>query len=183
MKVDRPNKFSSVTPVNYGFLPCTYCGPRVAELCTKATGIEVHGDHDPLDICVLSEKAIGHGNLLMDAVPIGGLRMIDGGEADDKIIAVMKDDAVYGSWEDFTDMPDSLKNRIMHYFLTYKQQPGEKESKVSIPEVYGRETAHEVILASLHDYEEKYSHLRELLTETIFKAVLTSNGSFSDDEA
>jgi inorganic pyrophosphatase len=47
------------------------------------------GDHDPLDICVLSSHNIHAGGLLMEAIPIGGFKMIDGGEADDKIVAVM----------------------------------------------------------------------------------------------
>lgn len=54
------------------------------------------GDGDPLDICVLTEKSIVYGNLLAYAIPIGGLRLIDGNQADDKIVAVLKDDAVYG---------------------------------------------------------------------------------------
>ena len=182
LSVDRPHKFSSVCPTLYGFLPETYCADNVARLASKhMEGIV--GDGDPLDICVLSSRPVNHGDLLVKCRPVGGLRMIDGGEADDKIIAVMKDDAVYGDWTEITDMPESLLNRIIHYFLTYKQQPGEKVSKVSIPETYGRATAHEVILASLHDYEAKYSNLRDLLTQTIFKAVLSSGGTFSDDDA
>jgi inorganic pyrophosphatase len=50
------------------------------------------GDHDPLDICVLSSHNIHAGGLLMEAIPIGGFKMIDGGEADDKIVAVMIND-------------------------------------------------------------------------------------------
>ena len=87
-----------------------------------ATGIV--GDGDPMDICVLTEKSIGHGDLLVQAIPIGGLRMIDGNEADDKIIAVMRDDALYGQLTDIAQCPPSVIERLRHYFLTYKHAPG-----------------------------------------------------------
>jgi putative transposase len=61
-----------------------------------------------LDICVLSEKDFSHGDFMMDAIPIGGIRMIDGNEADDKIIAVMRGDASFGHWKDLTECPQSI---------------------------------------------------------------------------
>ena len=70
----------------------------MAALCEERTGrTGLVGDGDPLDICVLTEKEITHGNILVRAIPIGGLRMLDGDEADDKIIAVLAGDAVYGA--------------------------------------------------------------------------------------
>lgn len=174
LKVDRPNKFSSVCPVAYGFLPQTYCGTRVAALCTAATGKLVAGDNDPLDICVLSERSLTHGNILLEARPIGGFRMIDDNEADDKIIAVMLNDNVYGHWRDIGDIPDPVLKRMLHYFLSYKQSPTDTVSKVSIPEIYGHEKAVEVIRASCEDYAEKYSNLRTMLTATIFQAVVSA---------
>jgi len=96
LKIDRPQKFSNIVPALYGFVPQTYCKDQVAEFCMEKTGREgIVGDDDPLDICVLTEREITHGNILVQAKPIGGLRMIDGGEADDKIIAVLKNDEVY----------------------------------------------------------------------------------------
>ena len=68
-------------------------------------------------------QGIAMGYLLLTAIPIGGLRMIDGEEADDKILAVLKDDAVYGRLHDVSQMPDALVDRLRHYFLTYKQAP------------------------------------------------------------
>ena len=62
----------------------------------------------------------------MRARTIGGLRLIDDHEADDKIIAVMADDRIYGSIETLKDAPQSLIDRIRHYFLTYKDLPGQK---------------------------------------------------------
>jgi inorganic pyrophosphatase len=154
LKVDRPQAFSNICPAIYGFIPRTYCGDGVAALCARATGTaDIRGDGDPLGICVLAEKAFPHGNVLLEAVPIGGLRMVDKGEADDKIIAVLKDDALYGSWRDVADCPEEIVKRLCHYFLTYKKPPDATAAHVvSIAEVYGRETAHDVIAASLSDY-------------------------------
>ena len=83
--------------------------------------------------------------------------MIDGGEADDKIIAILKGDEVYGEWNSLKDCPDSLIDRLRHYFLTYKQIPGEKITKhIEITHIYGLEEAHEVIRRSQADYQMHY---------------------------
>lgn len=155
LKIDRPQKFSNVCPTPYGFIPQTYCGERIAKYCMEKTGItDMQGDGDPLDICILTEKIIPHGNILLQAIPIGGLRMIDHNEADDKIIAVMKGDAVYGGYKDIADCPPQLIERLRHYFLTYKLNPGEPAGNVSITHVYNREEAIKVIEASMEDYSE-----------------------------
>ena len=154
LKIDRPQKFSNTIPTLYGFIPRTYCGDKIAEYAReKGEGVEVkRGDEDPLDICVLSERKVSHGNIILPAIPIGGFRMIDQGEADDKIIAVMKGDEFYMQWSDVSDCPKSYINRLKHYFLTYKSLPGEK-SVCEITHVYGREEAHEVIRRSMDDYK------------------------------
>jgi inorganic pyrophosphatase len=91
LKVDRPQKFSNVCPTLYGLIPRTFCGEHVGRFCAEKIGRSgIKGDGDPLDICVLTEKTIPRGDLLLQAIPIGGLRMIDKNEADDKIIAVMQ---------------------------------------------------------------------------------------------
>ncbi|MFT4758097.1 MAG: inorganic pyrophosphatase [Paraglaciecola sp.] len=170
LKIDRPQKFSNIVPALYGFVPQTYCKEEVAALCMKATGRKgVVGDDDPLDICVLTEREVTHGNILVQAVPIGGFRMIDGGEADDKIIAVLKNDEVYGEWQDVHDLPESIINRLQHYFLTYKQLPGE-EPKCEITEIYGREKALEVIRASQVDYQKAYGNLESVMSATMNEA-------------
>jgi len=136
LKVDRPQRFSNLCPSYYGLVPQTYCGERVAELFAKrASRKGIVGDRDPLDICVLTEKTIPHSDILLTALPIGGLSMLDGGEADDKIIAVMKDDAVY------------------------KQAPGTTQHKVEITNVYGRAEALKVIRASHADYRAQFPEL------------------------
>ncbi|MBC7891874.1 MAG: inorganic pyrophosphatase [Sphingobacteriaceae bacterium] len=153
LKIDRPQLFSSVIPCLYGFVPQTYCGEQIAKFATEQSGkLVTEGDGDPLDICVLTEKEIPHGDIILQAIPIGGIRLIDKGEADDKIIAVLKSDALHGTWQDITDCPEPVLKRLMHYFLTYKNIPGEVQIHVEIDEVYGRAVAQEVIRKSREDY-------------------------------
>ncbi len=164
LKVDRPQQYSNVSPSMYGFVPQTYCGAQVARLCAERSGkAGIKGDSDPLDICVLTEKAISHGDILVDAIPIGGLRVIDREEADDKIVAVMAGDIVYGGYRDIDDCPDNILDRLKHYFLTYKQEPNSGESTIEIAEVYDAEAARAVIRAAQADYTEKFAAFQALL--------------------
>jgi inorganic pyrophosphatase len=157
LRLDRPQLYSNFCPSPYGFLPRTLCAERVGELCAERTGrAGIVGDGDPMDVCVLTEKEISHSDLLLTAIPIGGLRMIDGHEADDKILAVLKGDAVYGRLQDVGEMPDQLVDRIRHYFLTYKQAPDRDQREVEITHTYGRQEAHEVIRRSVQDYVLKF---------------------------
>ena len=162
LKVDRPQQFSNVCPMIYGLIPQTYCAEQVADLCSKATSREnIVGDKDPLDICIITEKTISYSDILLQAIPIGGFRLIDGKDADDKIISVMKGDAMYGSWKDISEVPASLVERIKHYFLTYKDAPGTLQKKCEITHTYGHEEAYQVITRSQKDYfahYEKISH-------------------------
>lgn len=168
LKVDRPQRFSNVCPALYGFIPQTYCAEKVAELTALRTGRkDIAGDGDPLDILVLAEKSITHGNCLLQAVPIGGLRMLDGEEADDKIIAVMPGDITYGRWRDIADCPLALIERLKHYFLTYKMAPDSSEVTCEITHVYGREEAHELIRRSQEDYLARFSDIGSLLTAAL----------------
>lgn len=158
LKIDRPQRFSSMCPTLYGFIPRTYCGEEVAQLCADRTGREgIEGDGDPMDICVLSEKTFGHGGFFLNAKPIGGLRMIDGQQADDKIIAVLETDLAYGDVENVDDLPQGLVVRLKHYFLSYKQLPSEAPRKVEIVDVYDRDEALDVIKRSLRDYQKKFT--------------------------
>lgn len=162
IKVDRPQKFSNIVPALYGFLPQTYCSNEVAALCNEKTGrTNIVGDADPLDIIVLTDRNITHGNIIVPAIPIGGFRMIDDNEADDKIIAVLKGDQMYSAYTDVADLPESILNRLRHYFLTYKNIPGEESAKVEIAETYGREDALEVIRRSRVDYTSEYGDIEE----------------------
>jgi inorganic pyrophosphatase len=116
-----------------------------------------------MDICILSERPVSHGDVLLRAIPIGGLRMIDRDEADDKIIAVLKGDPAYGDWTDIYQCPPTLLDRLRHYFLTYKEVPGESGHLVDIAEVYGRRVAHDVIQRSREDYRERFGDLEAML--------------------
>ncbi|MER3427849.1 MAG: inorganic pyrophosphatase [Pyrinomonas sp.] len=162
LRVDRPQRFSSFCPTLYGFIPQTFCGEAVAEICRQRTGLtDVEGDGDPMDICVLTEKTAAHGNFFVRARPIGGLRMIDGNDADDKIIAVLESDVVYGRLEDITECPKGLIDRLKHYFMSYKQLPDEAPRRVEIIDVYNRAEALEIIRRSIADYRERYGEPEE----------------------
>jgi inorganic pyrophosphatase len=171
LRIDRPQLFSSNCPTLYGFIPQTYCADSVARRCSERTGVlGIEGDGDPLDICVLTEKVVTHGNLFVNARPIGGLRMIDGSQADDKIISVLESDLSYGHMRDIGDCPSSVVDRLKHYFLSYKQRPDDSARKVSIAEVYDRAEALEMVRRSLADYvdvfgapEARWEELRRLL--------------------
>ena len=152
LKIDRPQQYSNVVPANYGFIPRTYCGNGIAGMARAGSDITVTGgDRDPLDILVLSEHHIPRGDIILKARPIGGLCLIDGGEADDKIIAVLKGDKVFEQYTDITELPTGIIERFRHYFLTYKSLPDEP-NKCEIAFSYGREQSYEVIDAAIADY-------------------------------
>ena len=156
MMVDRPQRTTSSPPALYGFIPRTYCGEEVAKRCPDA---EV-ADGDPLDICVYSERNITRGDILLNARVVGGIQMIDGGEADDKIVAVLENDTIWGEVKDIHDLPSIKTERLQHYFSTYKMVPG-KETDIRVDFVYGREEALRVISAAEKDYQNHFGHLHE----------------------
>jgi inorganic pyrophosphatase len=169
--VDRPQKLSNHMPCLYGFVPKTYCDTKVAAFANEKTGrTNIVGDCDPLDICVLSEREFNHTNILCEAKVIGGLRMLDGGEADDKIIAVLKGDQAYGEINDISEMPKMVIDRVRHFFLTYKDLDGGAKN-VEITHVYGRDEAYDVIKLASEDYSDKYGDIDEALVEAIISAV------------
>ncbi len=152
LNVDRPQRGASAPPTLYGLVPRTYCGRRVAALSPT---VEV-ADGDPLDVCVVSERPIDRADITLTARVIGGLRMLDGGEADDKIVAVLRDDAVWGEATDLGDLAAGMVDRLEHYFATYKALPGHPHD-VSIEARYGREHAEQVVLAAMADYDERFA--------------------------
>jgi inorganic pyrophosphatase len=165
--VDRPQKFSNHMPCLYGFIPQTYCDKEVAEYCMQQSGKSgIEGDHDPLDICVLSERTFNRGNILAEAIPVGGFRMIDGGEADDKIIAVLKGDQAYGQFKDIQEVPQMVLDRVKHFFLTYKDLEGSAKN-VEITHTYGAAEAKEVIKRSHTDYMNKFGDANENLKNAL----------------
>ncbi|MCE9619492.1 MAG: inorganic pyrophosphatase [Planctomycetes bacterium] len=150
LRVDRPQRTSSTPPTLYGFIPRTLCGARVAKVGGIATG-----DGDPLDICVLSERPIDRVEVILETRVLGGLLMEDTGQADDKIVAVLKDDAIWSEARDIGDLPPRLVERLRHYFLTYKMRPGEKAT-VQVGALYGVEQARSVVAAAMEDYREAF---------------------------
>jgi inorganic pyrophosphatase len=151
LRVDRPQRSSSQPPTLYGFVPRTYCGERVRSLNPDA----VKGDGDPLDVCVISERPVNRAEIILSARVVGGLQMTDHGEADDKVVAVLAQDNLWGHAVDVSEIPEVLVERLRHYFLTYKLVPG-KEMDVSIREVYGVEHALKVVAAAIADYDEEF---------------------------
>lgn len=163
LSIDRPQKFSNIVPALYGFFPMTYCGKTVAELTNQDLGrTDINGDNDPLDVCVLTEKDVTHGDIIAKVHPIGGFRLLDHVEADDKIIAVLKDDLVYGQYTDISQLPEKVIDRLIHYFTTYKDLPLEPKQRMVLTGIYGKETAYDVILRSIEDYKQEIAHRIEL---------------------
>ena len=169
IRIDRPQKYSTVVPALYGFIPQSFCGDLVADFCMEISCREnIKGDGDPLDVCVLTERTISHGDIIASVKPIGGFRMLDGNEADDKIIAVLRNDATYRGYNDVSELPHAVVDRLKHYFLTYKDMPfaendPEQHKRVDIVATYGREEAYEVITRSLEDYKNHFESLEEIL--------------------
>jgi inorganic pyrophosphatase len=160
LKIDRPQQYSNVVPANYGFIPQTYCNENIARLAREKSGKEItEGDGDPLDILVLSEHHIPRGDIILKARPIGGFCLIDGGEADDKIIATLIGDKVYENYKDLSELPEGIVNRLQHYFLTYKQLPSEPK-KCEIAYVYGQAESFDVIRAAMSDYSNLLAKLK-----------------------
>jgi inorganic pyrophosphatase len=156
LKVDRPQRFSNFCPTLYGFVPRTYCGTAVASVSLPGVPPVVRGDGDPLDLCVLTDRPISRGDILLEARPIGGLRMIERGEADDKIIAVLVGDPTYGDLLEIDDLPRPVIDRLRHYFLTYKSIPGESSAGITVDPVYRAAEAREVLVAARADYDANF---------------------------
>jgi inorganic pyrophosphatase len=152
LKVDRPQRTSSQPPTLYGFIPQTYCGERVSKLLPVST----RGDGDPLDICVLSERPISKSEILLTARVIGGIQLLDRNEADDKIIAVLQGDYVWGAARDIADVPAVLIERLEHYFATYKLVPSEPAA-MCVLGTYGAGHAFSVVNAAMEDYRATFS--------------------------
>lgn len=153
LRVDRPHRTSSLPPTLYGFIPQTYAAERVAALMRGAD----KGDHDPLDICVMSERPIARAEVVLTARVVGGIPMLDHGEADDKLIAVLVNDNIWNDVRDVGELPQQLVDRLRHYFSTYKLLPGEPSQRVKVGAPYGAEHAYKVVEAALADYQAAFS--------------------------
>lgn len=154
LKVDRPQKFSSLPPTLYGFIPQTYSAEQTASLSHVAQ----IGDGDPLDICILSELPIVKSDIIMDVRIIGGIRLIDSNEVDDKLISILNCDPFYANINDISQINPVIIDRIKHYFLSYKTIPGEA-IKTKIETIYSSDEAYKVIQAGMADYNQHFKKL------------------------
>jgi inorganic pyrophosphatase len=154
LRVDRPQRTSSQPPVLYGFIPRTLCADGFCHLSPTA----LRGDGDPLDICVVSERPISKSEVVLATKVVGGIQMIDDDEADDKIVAVLQNDFVWGHVEDISELPPVLIERLEHYFSTYKLVTGEK-SRIEIRKTYGQGHALRVVKAAMQDYEKEFGKI------------------------
>lgn len=139
IRMDRILYSSVHYPANYGFIPQTYCG-----------------DHDPLDILVVGQE-VAVPLCIMRARPIGVMKMLDQGEADDKIVAVHADDPEFAHIQNLSDLAPHRLKEIQQFFTDYKVL--EKKS-VKIDSILTREDALLVIKEALAFYQEKKSELR-----------------------
>lgn len=134
--LDRVIASTMSYPANYGFIPRTYCD-----------------DNDPLDILVLSDIEIVP-MCLVEAKIIGVMQMIDGGEMDDKIIAVAKGDKNWNHINDLTDLNPHVLDEIRVFFEDYKKL--EKKS-TEVKGFLNKAEAIRIFEQSVVDYKEKFA--------------------------
>ncbi len=152
--VDRPQRTSALPPTLYGLIPRTYCDARVKSLSENAK----RGDGDPLDICVVSERPIDRSEILLNAVVVGVIQLLDHEEADDKIVAILENDLIYGHIRDIDELPKVLVERMQHYFKTYKMIPGE-EPAIKLLGTSGVKKAKKIVEAAMEDYNDAFGRV------------------------
>lgn len=133
LKVDRVLFSSVVYPANYGFIPQTYCE-----------------DHDPLDVLVLGQEAVVPLSI-MTARPIGVMKMLDQGEADDKIIAVHANDPEFEHIRSIKELPQHRLREVQRFFEDYKVL---ENKTVKVEGFLDRDEAQKIIMASLDLYKK-----------------------------
>jgi len=136
LKLDRFLHSAVHYPGDYGFIPQT-----------------LWDDNDPLDIVVLTGEPV-YPMTLAEVRPIGVLRMVDGDEKDDKIVACYRDDPRYKEFNDIKDLPKHIIKELKHFFETYKEIEG-KQCKV--PSVLGKKEALNDIKRAQKLYKEKFN--------------------------
>jgi len=136
LKLDRVLYSSVYYPANYGFIPQTYCD-----------------DNDPLDILVLSQIEM-QPLCLVEAKVIGVMRMLDQGEADDKLIAVCAHDMSVNHINDISELPPHFIDELRHFFEEYKKL---EQKVVQIAEFQNARLAKKILSHAINDYEAKFS--------------------------
>ena len=140
IKVDRILYGAVFYPANYGFIPQTYCE-----------------DKDPLDILVLCQEPV-YPRSITEARVIGSMGMTDGGDADDKVIAVMTGDPAFRDYSDITQLPEYLLRELKRFFEEYKKL--EKTKDVAVEDFVGREAAMEVVSSAVELYKKNAAKLQ-----------------------
>lgn len=136
IKLDRMLHSAVHYPLNYGFIPQTYCD-----------------DKDPLDVLVMAQVPLQSG-CLVEVRPIGVFEMVDGGEKDDKIIAVAVEDPVVSHYSDVEQVSAHKIEEIKHFFETYKTL--EKKDPVSINQILGYDDAIRIVNESIELYDKVF---------------------------
>lgn len=132
LRLDRVLYTATHYPANYGFIPRTYAD-----------------DGDPLDVLVLCQETIVP-MTLVQCFPIGVVKMIDGDDIDEKIIAVPFRDPSHADYRDISELPHHIMDEIQHFFTVYKSL---ENKETVVKEVLGRERAEEIIEHCIKEYE------------------------------
>lgn len=135
LKLDRVLYTATHYPANYGFIPKTYAD-----------------DNDPLDVLVLCQENIIP-LTLVEAYPIGVLKMIDDDSADEKIIAIAKSDPYLNGYRDISTLPNQIMSEMKHFFEVYKQL---EHKKTAVQQIMGREEAERIIERCMKRYKDKF---------------------------
>ena len=135
LRLDRVLYTSTHYPANYGFIPRTYAD-----------------DGDPLDVLVLCSETI-YPLTLVRVLPIGVMRMLDGGKLDDKIIAVPFSDPSYRGITSIDELPPHIFDEIMHFFTVYKQL---ENKQTAVKELFGKAEAERIIQDAIDCYEKTF---------------------------
>ncbi len=133
IKLDRVMHSAQDYPFDYGFVPQT-----------------LWDDGDALDVVVLTTYPLSPG-ILVEARPIGIMHMTDGGEADEKIIAVAAGDPRYAEVKDLEDANQHVLKEIAHFFATYKQI---QKKEVVVGDFEGRNAAQAAFERAQKMYDE-----------------------------
>ncbi|HHX58904.1 MAG TPA: inorganic diphosphatase [Candidatus Moranbacteria bacterium] len=135
IKLDRAMKTAQDYPFDYGFAPMTYWE-----------------DEDALDVVVLTTYPLSPG-ILVEVRPVGVMRMIDGGEGDDKIIAVPANDERWNAVQKLEDVNEHTLKEIKHFFETYKQI---ENKEVKITGFEDKEAAMEAVKKAVALYKKEF---------------------------
>lgn len=137
LRLDRVLYSSVYYPANYGFIPQTYCD-----------------DKDPLDILILTQIEVVP-LCIVPAKVIGVMRMLDNGEADDKIISVAEGDPSVSHIEDISELPEHFISELRNFFEDYKKL---EKKTVVVEEFFDRKVAMEILQDSFTMYKDLFTN-------------------------